>query len=240
MIIPMAKTLKRHRLVLGLLIVGIVVALFAYLKAQGITIDLAMVQMYRDDLELLLEDHLYLGIAIFSIIYILTVGFSLPFATPLTVLSGFLFGTLLGTGVVAFSATVGATVAFLLVRFFFRDYVTEKFGSKLSVLNDELTGHGFRDILILRLMPIVPFALINVAAPLTNVRVRDFFFATLLGTIPFTFVYVNAGKRIAEVDSVGDIISFPTVLGISLVVFAITLPKFIRRRKKTDSPHTNV
>jgi uncharacterized membrane protein YdjX (TVP38/TMEM64 family) len=228
----MAAHFKRHRFVLGLTLVGLVVAALAYLQSRGIMIDFEMVKMYRMDIELFIMERLFFGVLIFMFAYIATVGLSLPFATPLTVLSGFLFGTLLGTGIVAISATIGATIAFLLVRFFFRDYVTSKFGTKLRVVNDELRGNGFKDILILRLTPIVPFSLINVAAPLTSICVRDFSLATLFGTLPFTFVYVNAGTQIASVESVGDIVSFPTILGISLIVIAATVPPVIRRLRR--------
>ena len=133
---------------------------------------------------------------------------------------------------------VGATLSVIINRFFFQDAVRAALGSKLKWVNAELEGHGLRDIFILRLTPIVPFSLINLGAAVTHVQVRDFFFATFVGTLPFTLVYVNAGTQIARVESPGDIISLPTLIGISLVVIAATLPIFIRRYRQsgTETP----
>lgn len=227
----MRRTAARKRLILGLGIVGLIIFGVLYLKSRGIMIDLEMVKMYRMDIEAFLNSHLLVGVCIFMLTYVCVVGLSLPFATPLTILAGFLFGNILGTAVVSVSATIGATIALVLVRYFFYDFVRERFGNQITRVDKEFTGYGFRDVLVLRLMPIVPFALINAGAGLTRIRVRSFFFATLVGTLPFTFVYVNAGTQIANVQSSADILSLPMITGISLIVFAVAFPGFIRRHR---------
>lgn len=231
----MHTPLLKRRSTLGILFFGAVAVVLWYLQSVGAFPDFSMIKMYRMDVELYLMQNLFTGIVIFSLIYIVAIGLSLPFATPLTILSGFLFGNLLGTGIVSFSATLGATLALILIRFFFYSDFSERFAHRLRWVNNELTGHGFRDIFILRLTPIVPFSLINIGAALTTIKVRDFFFATLLGTVPFTFVYVNAGTQIAKIDSPSDIVSLPVLLGISLLVLVASLPLIIRRRNRLDS-----
>jgi len=226
----MAKLVQQHRLTLGLIFIGLIIVGAVYLNNLGL--DFSMLKMYRMDIEAFIMKNLALGVLIYTGIYTATIALSLPLATPLTILSGFLFGSMLGTAIVAVSATVGATLSVIINRFFFQDAVRSALGSKLKWVNAELEGHGFRDIFILRLTPIVPFSLINLGAAVTHVRVRDFFFATLVGTLPFTFIYVNAGTRIAKIDSASDIVSLPTLMGISLIVFAVSLPMFVRRSGK--------
>lgn len=217
--------------VLGIIFFAVVVGIVLVLQGKGITPDVHMLTAYREGLEAFLMDNVLLGALLYAAVYVLVVALSLPFATPLTLLAGFLFGNMLGTGLVVVAASIGATAALVLVRFFFFDYVKASFGYRLRRVHEELRGNGFRDILILRLTPIVPFALINLGAALTPVRVSHFCFATVLGTIPFTFIYVNAGTQLATLSSPGDVLSLPFVVGVSLVVFAATLPLLMRRSR---------
>lgn len=223
--------MRQKRLFLGVLFILGVLTLVYILQAQGLLMSFEEIRDQRGEIETFLMQDPLLGILIFAAIYITAVALSLPIATPLTVLSGFLFGSILGTGVVAVAATTGATIIFILARFFFREYFTEKFGNSVERVNRELTDNGFRDVLLLRLTPLVPFALINVATALTSVRIRDYVLATLIGTLPFTFVYVHAGSRLAELNSLSDVLSFQTLLAVSLVVVAAAVPLIIRRRK---------
>lgn len=227
----MAAHFKKHRLLFGLIFIAGIILLLTYLHTHGIMFDLKMAQMYRMDIEEALMKNMFIGAVLYILIYTTIIAFSLPFATPLTILSGFLFGNIIGTLVVAVAASSGATLSVLINRFFFREFVEYKFGRQLRKLNTELHGNGFRDILLLRLAPVIPFSLINIFAAVTSVRIRDFFFATLIGTLPFTFVYVNAGKELAQLESFSDIISPQVIIGISLIALSVAIPIFIRRRR---------
>jgi uncharacterized membrane protein YdjX (TVP38/TMEM64 family) len=110
------------------------------------------------------------------------------------------------------AATIGATLAFLVTRYLLREAVLGRFGGRLEGLNRELAARGFNYLLFLRLVPLFPFFLINLAAGLTRLPLRTFVLATLVGIIPGGFVYVNAGASLATVDSLAAIAS-PRVLG---------------------------
>ena len=118
----------------------------------------------------------------------------------------------LGTVYANLAATVGATLAFLVTRYLLRDAVLGKFGPKLEGINRELEERGLNYLLFLRLVPLFPFFLINLAAGLTRLPLRTFFFGTMLGIIPGGFVYVNAGASLATINSLKEIAS-PRVLG---------------------------
>lgn len=151
-------------------------------------------------------------VAVFMVVYIIQTALSLPGAAILSLAAGAIFGSIMGTVYANIAATIGATLAFLVTRYLLRDPVMNRFGTKLEGMNRELEARGFGYLLFLRLVPIFPFFLINLAAGLTRLPLRTFFFGTMLGIIPGGFVYVNAGASLATITSLSGIAS-PRVLG---------------------------
>jgi uncharacterized membrane protein YdjX (TVP38/TMEM64 family) len=126
--------------------------------------------------------------------------------------AGAIFGSTLGTVYAVVSASIGATLAFLVTRYLLRDLVLARFGRRLEVMNNELEQRGLNYLLFLRLVPIFPFFLINLAAGLTRLPLRTFVLGTLLGIIPGGFVFVNAGASLATISTLSGVVS-PRVLG---------------------------
>jgi uncharacterized membrane protein YdjX (TVP38/TMEM64 family) len=156
--------------------------------------------------------HQLLTVAGFMALYIIQTALSLPGAAILSLAAGALFGSILGTVYANIAATIGATLAFLVTRYLLRDVVLGRFGAKLEGINRELESRGFNYLLFLRLVPLFPFFLINLAAGLTRLPLATFFFGTMLGIIPGGFVYVNAGASLATIDSLAGVAS-PRVVG---------------------------
>jgi len=156
--------------------------------------------------------HTLAMVAGFMAIYIIQTALSLPGAAIMSLTAGAIFGSLMGTVYAVISASIGATLAFLVTRYLLRDLVLSKFGSRLEGMNRELEQRGFNYLLFLRLVPLFPFFLINLAAGLTRLPLRTFIFGTLLGIIPGGFVFVNAGASLATITSLSGIAS-PRVLG---------------------------
>jgi uncharacterized membrane protein YdjX (TVP38/TMEM64 family) len=156
--------------------------------------------------------HKLITVAGFIAIYIIQTTLSLPGAAILSLAAGAIFGSVMGTFYAIIAATIGATLAFLVARYLLRDAILNRFGAKLEGINRELETRGFSYLLFLRLVPIFPFFLINLAAGLTRLPLRTFFIGTMLGIIPGGFVYVNAGASLATIDSLSGIAS-PRVLG---------------------------
>lgn len=148
----------------------------------------------------------------FMALYIIQTALSLPGATILSLAAGAIFGSVMGTVYANIAATIGATLAFLVTRYLLRDAVLNRFGTRLEGMNRELESRGFTYLLFLRLVPLFPFFLINLAAGLTRLPLRSFFLATMIGIIPGGFVYVNAGASLATITSLSDLAS-PRVLG---------------------------
>lgn len=170
-------------------------------------------------------------VAGFMSLYIVQTALSLPGAAILSLAAGAIFGVLMGTVYAVIAATIGATLAFLVTRYLLRDAVLNRFGGKLEGMNRELEERGFNYLLFLRLVPVFPFFLINLAAGLTRLPLRTFFIGTLLGIIPGGFVYVNAGASLATIDSLSGIAS-PRVLGsFALLGLFALLPVLYNRLK---------
>jgi uncharacterized membrane protein YdjX (TVP38/TMEM64 family) len=156
--------------------------------------------------------HSLATVAGFVTIYIIQTALSLPGAAILSLAAGAIFGSILGTVYAVMAASIGATLAFLVTRYLLRDIVLKRFGDRLEGMNRELEQRGFNYLLFLRLVPVFPFFLINLAAGLTRLPLRTFMLGTLLGIIPGGFVFVNAGASLATITSISGIAS-PRVLG---------------------------
>jgi len=166
-------------------------------------------------------------------IYIAVAALSLPGAAVLTLAGGGLFGLAIGTVIVSFASTIGATLACLVSRFLLRESVQKKFGDRLAAINKGIEEEGAFYLFSLRLVPVFPFFMINLLMGLTRMRLTTFFWVSQLGMLPGTLVYVNAGKELAKIESLSGIMS-PGLLGsfVVLGLFPITVKKLLALYKK--------
>jgi uncharacterized membrane protein YdjX (TVP38/TMEM64 family) len=214
--------------------VAILIALFFYFDL-GRFLTLAALKANRQTLLDYYTSHKLVMVAGFMAVYIVQTALSLPGAAILSLAAGAIFGSIMGTFYAVIAATLGAAVAFLVTRYLLRDAVLSRFGSKLEGMNRELEERGFSYLLFLRLVPLFPFFLINLAAGLTRLPLKTFFFGTMLGIIPGGFVYVNAGASLATIDSLSEIIS-PRVLGSFALLGLFTLvPVLYSKFGKSDN-----
>jgi uncharacterized membrane protein YdjX (TVP38/TMEM64 family) len=201
---------NRQKIIL-ILIALILVALFFWFDiGRCLTLD-----ALKSNRQMLLDyyaRHPLLTVAVFMSIYIIQTCLALPGAVILSLSAGAIFGPLMGTLYAVSAASVGATLSFLVTRYLLRDAVLSRFSSKLEMINRELEQRGINYLLFLRLVPIFPFFLINLAAGLTRLPLRTFVLGTFFGIIPGGFVFVNAGASLASINRLSDIAS-PRVLG---------------------------
>jgi pyruvate/2-oxoglutarate dehydrogenase complex dihydrolipoamide dehydrogenase (E3) component/uncharacterized membrane protein YdjX (TVP38/TMEM64 family) len=155
----------------------------------------------------------------FFLVYVITTSLSLPGAAILTLAAGALFGVLTGTILVSFASTIGATMAFLSSRFVLRDWVQSRFGDRLKGLNDGLERDGAFYLFTIRMIPAFPFFMVNLLMGLTKIPVRTYYWVSQLGMLAGTIVFVNAGTRLAQIESTAGLLT-PTLIG-SFAVLAI-------------------
>ena len=152
--------------------------------------------------------------------YVLVISLSFPGSAALSLLAGALFGLFVGTIIVSFASTIGATIAFLCSRFLFKDWVQITFKKRLQTMNEEFARDGIYYLFTLRLTAIVPFFLINVLMALTPIKARSFYWVSQLGMLPVTLVIVNAGQKLSQIESPMDIMS-PQLL-LSFLILGLT------------------
>ena len=169
----------------------------------------------------------------------MAVALSLPGAGILSITSGFLFGTLLGTFLAVTSATLGATLIFLIAKTALGESLQKKAGPWLDKMRRGFQDNAFNYLLTLRLVPLFPFFIINLVPAFLGVKLRDYILATALGIIPGGFVYVSVGTGIGSVFDSGDAFSMGSIvnpeilialLGLALLSFVPIALKFFKSR----------
>jgi uncharacterized membrane protein YdjX (TVP38/TMEM64 family) len=171
------------------------------------------------------------------VIYVLVTGLSLPGASVLTLAYAWYFGFARGMVVVSFASTSGATMAFVLSRFFLQETIQSRFKDKLVSFNEALEREGAFYLFTLRLIPAVPFFVINVVMGLTPLKIRTFWWVSQVGMLPGTAVYVYAGSQFPDLQTLaekgGSGILTPELISafVLLGVFPIAVKKVIGKWK---------
>ena len=174
--------------------------------------------------------HPFSAAAAYGAIYAIAVAISFPGAGILTVLGGFLFGWLAGGALAWAGATSGATAIFLIARTSLGHLLAEKAGPRLQRLRSGFQEEGFSYLLFLRLVPLFPFWMINLAAGLFGMRLLTYVAATAIGILPGTFVFAYLGEGLrTALEGEGVPVSFELLLGLGLLGIIALVPALVRR-----------
>ena len=202
--------MNKNKLALALGVVALIVAFFAF--DLGRYFSLAYLRSSQAQFAALYESQPVLVIGVYLLVYVAATALSLPGATILTLAAGAVFGLLVGTVIVSFASSIGATLAFLAARFLLRDSVQSRFGARLAEIDKGVQKEGAFYLFTLRLVPLVPFFVINLLMGLTRMKVGTFYWVSQVGMLAGTLVYVNAGTQLAKIDSLQGILS-PALIG---------------------------
>lgn len=191
----------RKKAVVFLLVAAAVVVAYTQfgdvLSLEGLAAQESQLRAYQAE-----HPVLVFGAAFF--VYVLATGLSLPGAAVLTLVYGWYFGFGRALLLVSFASTAGATMAFLLSRFLFRDAIQQRFGKRLESFNESLEKEGPFFLFTLRLIPAVPFFVINAVMGLTPIRTRTFWWVSQLGMLAGTAVFVYAGSSVPDLQTLAD------------------------------------
>jgi len=201
--------LSRARLlVVGVFIVAAVVFFAAggqrYFSFENLKAQQAALEAWR-------EAYPWQSALVFFAVYVAFTSLSLPAASLLTLLAGAIFGLGWGVLIVSFASAIGATFAMLAARFVLRDWVQERFRAQLQGVNRGVEKEGAFYLFTLRLIPAVPYFLINLAMGLTPIRAWTFYWVSQVAMLPATVLYVNAGTQLARLDSLRGILSWQLI-----------------------------
>ena len=218
---------QHKKMILGAGILVLVTIFFLFDLEQYLS--LANLKVRLDGIEAFYAANRGVTLLGYMAAYILMAAFSLPGAAVMTLAGGAVFGLGIGLVLVSFAASIGATLAFLFSRYMFREWVQARFSSKITAINRGMEKEGGFYLFTLRLVPAFPFFVINLAMGLTSISTRLFYWVSLVGMLPGTFVYINAGTMLARVESPGDILSPCLIISFALLgIFPLAAKKAIK------------
>lgn len=223
--------MKDSKLWLVLLVLPLV-AIFFYFDI-GQYLSLEYLKQQHQTITQVYADNRVLTIAVFFALYVGVTALSLPGAVILTLAAGAIFGFWIGLILVSFASTAGATLAFIVSRFLFRETVQNKFGHHLAAINRGVEEEGAFYLFTLRLIPAVPFFIVNLLMGLTPIKTGIYAVVSQIGMLPGTAVFVNAGNQLSKINSLGDILSPAMIAAFALLgMFPIAAKKLIGLYKK--------
>ena len=230
--------MDQNKIKIGLLIVIVlaIIAFFFYDIQQYTTLD--YIKAKQQNIIEYYKQNFFFVLVLFIFLYVLVTALSLPVATFLTLVGGALFGFSSGLIIISFASTIGATLAFLMARFLAQNYVQKNFKNQLSKINKKFKSEGSFYLFALRLVPVVPFFIINVVMGLMTIKTWTFYWVSQLGMLPGTIVYVYAGTQLAQIETFSDITSPSMLIAFALLglfpLIAKNFIQFIRKDKNYD------
>ncbi len=172
----------------------------------------------------------------YALLYVALAALALPGAAVLTLAGGAIFGFFLGLLVVSFASSLGATLAFLAARFLLREQMHRRFAQQVETINAGIQEYGAYYLFTLRLIPLVPFSATNVVMGLTNMKIWTFYWVSQVGMLAGTAIFVHAGKELARINSLEELLSPRLIASLSLLaLFPLMLRTFMPR----TAPGTN-
>ena len=225
--------MSRKKLLLLGVVIALVIAYFAFDLGRFLSLD--FIKQRQADFVALYAARPVFVLAAFFVVYVAVTALSLPGATIMTLAAGAVFGLFAGTLLVSFASSIGATLAFLVSRYVLRDSIRSRFAARLEEVDKGIARDGAFYLFTLRLVPLIPFFVINLVMGLTSMKAGTFYLVSQIGMLAGTLVFVNAGTQLARIDSLSGILS-PAVIGsfVLLGIFPLIAKKVVdavQRRK---------
>jgi uncharacterized membrane protein YdjX (TVP38/TMEM64 family) len=211
-------------MLLGLAVLGLFVMIFTDF---GDKLSLSRIQKGASALKEYTENHYLSSVLIFVFAYV-AVNLWFPAAAVLTLLAGFLFGTILGAIYVDAAATAGAVVAFAASRNFAGKWIQRRWNQQLKSFNRAISRYGSEYLLAIRMIPVMPYFLVNALAGLTKIHFTTFAWTTALGSIPGILIYCYAGQQLLTIKSVEHVLTPKVIISLVLLAGFIILVVVVR------------
>jgi uncharacterized membrane protein YdjX (TVP38/TMEM64 family) len=207
--------MSKKKLGLIVLLALLIAAWFVFDLGRWFTLE--AVKSRQADFAALYAERPLAVIGVFFLVYVALTALSFPGATIMTLVAGAVFGLVAGTVLVSFASSLGATLAFLASRYVLRDSVRRRFGPRLAEIDKGVERDGAFYLFTLRLVPLVPFFVINLAMGLTKMRAATYYWVSQLGMLAGTLLFANAGSRLAEMEAPSDVFT-PGIVGAFLAL----------------------
>lgn len=214
------------------LIVGLLVVVAGFFLFDGPhMLSLENIREHRNALFEFTRRHYLSMFLLCGLGYSVSTALSLPGGSVLSLLLGFLFGRWMGTFLIVISATLGAVAVFWLARYLFAEWAQKRL--QQSALSQKLLNgfdeDAFNYLLFLRLVPLFPFWLVNLAPAFTAVTMRTYLVTTFIGIMPGSFIFANLGQSLGSIDSLNQLFSGQTLLALTLLGGLSLMPVLAKR-----------
>ena len=230
---------KNIKIIIGIAYI-LIISIFLWFFFQNFTIQdftsYELIKENRETLEIIKNKNIILSSFLFfigTVIWVLLLGFG----SPIFLVGGFIFGKWLGTFLVVFGLSSGATLLYIFANFFLKDIIKEKFSARFSNLTDKFKENEFIYFLIYRFVGGIPFFISNILPTLFNIKIKNFFLGSIIGMAPQLFVGVSLGAGLnrileenQEAPSIFELILNPDIyLPIGGIIFLVVIAVYLRK-----------
>ncbi|PSW32295.1 TVP38/TMEM64 family protein [Photobacterium phosphoreum] len=225
----MNKTITKKSIILLFLLLPI----YAYYQFNTLTIN--NIVEYKSIIKNTINHHFIISAIVFYMFVIILTALYLPLDIIFSLLSGYFFGFWFGLIFMSFSYSVGSTLSFIISRYLLFAYFNNKFYLKYKTINQHVGKDINLYLLSLRLIPIFPDVLINIIMGLTDIKLKNFYLISQIGTLLSIGIFVNAGLQLSTLNSLHNIISTPIILSFTLIGIMPFLVKFSLKKISSNS-----
>lgn len=213
-----------------IILIGAIIAAYSFGLQNYLSLE--SIKAQKEEFQTLIDNQPFISAIAFVGIYAACVALSLPIATLLTLLSGFVFGLVQGTLLVVTGATIGATIVFLIAKTSLGSTLREKAGGLYKKVEGNMKENAFGYLFFMRLVPVFPFVAVNILPALFNVPLRTFLITTFFGIMPGSAAFVYFGEQLGEIESLSDLLSPELFLAFGILGFFALVPTLYKQWKK--------
>ena len=217
------KLAKNRKVILVLFICTLLG--FIYMSVPGELLTIAKIKSEQHLLERYYLERPVVTAMVFVSTYITLASLSLPVTAIFSIVGGAIFGFTRGVCLVSIASSTAAVIAFTISRYLFRDYIQRRFADHLRPINEGMLRDGPLYLFIMRMVPVFPYFIVNVALAMTPVRTLTFYLVSLVGMLPVTVMFVNAGMQLSTINTLADVFSARVLLSLSLIALLPLLVK---------------
>lgn len=217
---------------------GITIIVFAALVFLGYYYDIesyfsiSALHERAHNMQQMVDENYLVVLGEYMAIYTLLIMIGLPAVAPLSIIGGFLFGTILGTVYAVIAATTGSILCYWIVRTVLYQTLQKRYARRIEVFNKQVQEHGANYLLLLHFMTVVPFFIINGFAALTNMPLFTVAWTSIVGFAPLAFIYAFEGTQLSTITSVNDMFSPQIILALLLLIIVACIPIIVKKYQK--------
>tara|TARA_B110000858_G_scaffold65926_1_gene76440 strand:+ start:2238 stop:2933 length:696 start_codon:yes stop_codon:yes gene_type:complete len=228
--------IKNHYILIGILLIFITLLLY-YLN-NNYNLVLHYVLQYDDDIKIFIDKNLFLALLMTICVTIICIIFLLPI-TPITIITGYYFGIIYGFSTIYFAQIIGCSILYFFCGSLFKieNFINKIKNNRYKKIFNNLENDSFYYLVLIRVIGGIPFSLQSIIGSLSGMKYFSFLLATLIGIIPWLYIYINVGVTLKNVININniklkDIIDYNTLLALMLMIIVFLLPLFIKYKKR--------